>query len=177
MANAAQGRGKSAFRAFKRDLLAIKRDIIASFVSGFPLSPTDIQNHYDLVFSNYVRSIEDADLPNPQIWVNRGDLATAKSENETLEKLGLEPANELIDPSGEEITFTRVDKETDEEKELSVPIINPSDRLGKAGIVVRKRLVTPDEIESYVAEVPYLIGVQPVFEDGRLKGYRVWVQK
>jgi hypothetical protein len=177
MANESQGRGKSAFREFKRDLRATTRDIKASFASGSNLSPQDIQNIYDLVFTNYVRNINEADLPNPQIWINRGDQATAKTENDILSSRGLERASPFVEPIGGELTYEVEDEETGTLTTKSIPIITGSERLAKAGIVIRKRVIPPEEIEEYVAAVPYPIGLEPVYEDGKLKGYRLWVQK
>lgn len=177
MASESQGRGKSAFREFKRDLRAITKDIKASFASGSNLSPTDIQNMYDLVFTQYVRMIDEADLPNPTIWINRGELETAKSEDNLLASLSLPRSNPFVAPTGEELEYETEDDETGVVTTKSIPIINGSDRLAKAGIVVRKRLIPPEEIEEYVSNVPYPIGIQPVYENGILKGYRLWVQK
>jgi hypothetical protein len=177
MASESQGRGKAAFREFKRDLRATTRDIKASFASGSNLSPLDIQNIYDLVFQNYVRNIDEADLPNPQIWINRGDQATAKTEDDLLASRGLDRANPFVEPLSGELEYEIEDEETGVLTTKSIPIISGSDRLAKAGIVIRKRLIPPEEIEEYIAAVPYPIGIQPVYEDGILKGYRLWVQK
>lgn len=177
MARESQGRGKSAFREYKRELRAATNDIKASFASGFTLSPMDIQNIYDLVFIQYVRTIDEAYLPNPQIWVNRGVYASDKSEGDLLAKLGLQRASPFVEPSEGEFVFEQENEETGVLTTLSIPIISANDRLAKAGIVVRKRLITPDEIEEYVSQVPYIIGIEPVRENGELKGYRVWVQR
>jgi hypothetical protein len=177
MASENQGRGKSAFREFKRELRATANDIKASFASGFTLSPLDIQNIYDLVFTNYVRTIDEADLPNPQIWINRGQLATDKAEDDTLRRANLERSNPFIIPEGGDFLYEVEDEETGVLTTKSIPIISGSDRLAKAGIVVRKRLIPPEEIEEYVSAVPYPIGIQPVYENGILKGFRLWVQK
>jgi hypothetical protein len=177
MANESQGRGKAAFREFKRDLRATKKDIQASFASGSNLSPIDIQNILDLVFTNYVRNIDEADLPNPQIWINRGDQATAKIEDDILASRNLERASPFVEPLGGELLYDIEDEETGVLTTKSIPIISGSARLAKAGIVIRKRLIPPEEIEEYVAAVPYPIGIEPVYEDGILKGYRLWVQK
>jgi hypothetical protein len=177
MASAKQGRGKAAFRQFQRELTTVRRDVIASFTSGFPLSPHDIQNYIDLVFVQYVRSIDDEDLPNPQIWVNRGDKSAAKMQSEILRRLDLPDASPFIEPSGGELVYETEDEESGNITSKSIPVITGTSRLGKAGIVQRKRIVPPEEIEEYVSQVPYPIGIEPVYEDGQLKGYRLWVQK
>lgn len=177
MANANQGRGKAAFREFKRELTITRREVLASFASDFKLSPNDIQNYIDLVFVQYVRTIEEEDLPNPQIWVNRGDVLAAKFQSELLEKLNLPNATPFVEPMGGELVYETEDEDTGNITSKSIPIITGTARLGKAGIVQRKRIVPPEEIEEYVSNVPYPIGIEPVYEDGILKGYRLWVQK
>lgn len=178
MANANQGRGKSAFREFKRELNIARKEILASFASDFRLSPNDIQNYLDLVYIQYVRSIEELDLPNPQIWVNRGNNVVDKEQFALLERLQLPQPRNFIEPTGEEFTYEVENPDTGSLTSFSIPIIlSGEDRLAKAGIVIRKRLIPPEELEEYVSAVPYPIGIQPVFEDGVLKGYRLWVQK
>lgn len=177
MVNSKQGRGKSAFREFKRELTLTRKEVYASFASDFKLSPNDIQNYLDLVFIQYVRTINEEDLPNPQIWINRGDRLVGLMQAEILEKLSLPDASPFIEPMGGELTYEKEDEETGSITSFSIPIITGSDRLGKAGIVQRKRIVPPEEIEEYVANVPYPIGIEPVYEEGKLKGYRLWVQK
>lgn len=177
MVNASQGRGKSAFREFKRELTITRKEVYASFASDFKLSPLDIQNYIDLVFIQYVRTINEQDLPNPQIWINRGDALAAKIQSEILEKLDLPDVTPFVEPTGEELVFEAENEETGTITSKSIPIITGSDRLGKAGIVLRKRIVPPEEIEEYVSNVPYPLGLEPVYEDGKLKGYRLWVQK
>lgn len=177
MANSNQGRGKSAYREFQRELNITRREIYASFASDFKLSPTDIQNYIDLVFIQYVRSIREEDLPNPQIWINRGDKHVSKFLSDTLDKLNLPNATPFVEPLGGEITYEVEDEETGTITSKSIPIMTGSSRLAKAGIVLRKRIVPPSEIEEYVLQVPYPLGVEPVYEDGILKGYRLWVQK
>lgn len=177
MANANQGRGKAAFREFKRELSITRKEVLASFASDFKLSPNDIQNYIDLVFIQYVRTINEEDLPNPQIWINRGDNVAAKMQSELLEKLNLPDATPFVEPRGGELVYETEDEETGAITSFSIPIITGSTRLGKAGIVLRKRLIPPEEIEEYVSNVPYPIGIEPVYEDGMLKGYRLWVQK
>ena len=177
MASEKQGRGKAAFREFKRELTITRKEVLASFASDFKLSPHDIQNYIDLVFIQYVRSINEEDLPNPQIWINRGDKVASEMQSQLLDKLGLPDASPFIEPQEGELTYETEDEETGNMTSLSIPIITGSTRLGKAGIVQRKRIVPPSEIEEYVSNVPYPIGIEPVYEDGILKGYRLWVQK
>jgi hypothetical protein len=177
MANANQGRGKAAFREFKRELSITRKEVLASFASDFKLSPHDIQQYIDLVFIQYVRTINEEDLPNPQIWINRGDAYTSKIQSELLETLGLPNASPFIEPQGGEFVYETEDEETGRITSLSIPIITGSARLAKAGIVIRKRIIPPEELEEYVSNVPYPIGLEPVYEDGILKGYRLWVQK
>jgi len=171
-----QGRGKSSFRAFKRDLRTVINDIKESFDSGFLLSPLDIQNLLDLVFVQYFRSIEDDDLPNPSKWINRGDREIQVAEAKILSRYGLPPAIPFVLPSSEDYEYTVYNEIEDMELRFSIPIITGSNRFIKAGVKARKRLIPPSEIDKYLSEVPYPLGIEPVYEDNVLKGFRVWVQ-
>jgi hypothetical protein len=178
MARNVQGRGKSAFREFGKDLRATAKDLIASHLSGFTLSPSDISNMFDLIFSNYVRDIFDENdpLPNPQIWIVRGERKTASVESEVLSKLSLSPRIPFVLPDTLEFEIQR--EEDDDGTILSFPVITEGSlpRFAKAGLSVRKRLIPEDELEEYVSQVPYIIGIEIVRENGKVKGFRIWVQ-
>lgn len=186
MANANQGRGKTAFREFKRDLRRATNDILASVKGGSNFSSLDLQNIYDLVLIVYVRDIMDSDLPNPQTWIGRGEKATQEQELRVLEKLSLEPVNlfqevQPIDPD----TIDNIDEEGNEidiniteGSILGYTRINPGSipRFSKLGLQRRNQVVLPGDLVEYITHVPYIIGIEPVFEDGKLKGFKLWVQ-
>jgi hypothetical protein len=176
MVEGTQGRGKASFREFKRDLRTVVNDIKQSIDSGFLLSPLDIQNLLDLAFVQYFKRIEEDDLPNPSKWINRGERETQKAETQILARYGMPPASPFVMPDTEDYEYSVYDEEEDFERRFSIPIITGSNRFIKAGVKARKRIIPPSEIDQYLSEVPYPLGIEPVYEDEVLKGFRVWVQ-
>lgn len=177
MASASQGRGKAAYREFVKELNQAAKDIKTSFRNDNPLSPYDIEQFLDLVFVNYVDQILDPDdpLPNPRTWIRRGEAQTEKVLQSVLERLTLQRFTPIEVPTEEEVEGQDGNTIAIGNSVYDVITSQSANRFRRAGVTRRNQVITPGDIEEYVEHVPYIIAIEIVYDNGILKGFRLWV--
>jgi hypothetical protein len=189
MAN--QGLGKTLYRGFTKTVKAIQKSYRNGFYDGYGLDASSYEAAMENALFIYNADMQANDAPNQDLWRER-----AQSLVESLRLDFEEEFPSLFD----QVQFVEEvsdfdDLEQLEEQEGSLPdeyyseyitvggidyqVVHPDDKRYFVSMGYKRRsTISPSmaDLETYVQGVPYIVGIEFVYNHGEFEGFVVWIE-
>lgn len=174
------GRGKEAFRRYTKAMHQTSRDIANAIKSGEVYSSSDIARFYETITKEYTDALPYIGV-DVELWSNRAIDFQVQEYDKSVEKFNIAEERKIEEvQSQEEIDNSEQERSRQGEDTIAgIPVMNRDNkRLIRSQGKPRKRiLISLEELEEYVQDVPYVIAIQTLLNnDGRVSGYRIWVE-
>lgn len=191
---AVQGLGKTLYREHNKRITEALKSFTRGLKDGQLFTPDDFDASMEQILANMEQDFEDNDAPNTELWRERLQDKIDEKRSEFEEKYpgifedveyvedaeddyGVEDSEEDDYEDSNESEFNRggyleIDGRTYE-------VADENDiRAYRARGYVRRSVTLPsyDELVEYAKDIPYIMGIELIYNNGYFEGFTVWIE-
>lgn len=159
--------GQSAYRAFSKEVTAMKRLIETALKSGELYTYDEVNDFFEPLLDNFEEVLTEEEL-NQDLWRDRANTLILDRVNQIASKYELPEETHNDNPDSEE------EKDIQGDTILGYPVISTADCRSSSGSVRGQVLLTLEELSEYLEPIPASVirGIVLVYDDsGKVVGF------
>ena len=186
MAN--QGLGKTLHREHNKYITDALKSFEKGLKDGDLFTPEDFDGQMEQIVDNFLQDMEDNDAPNVDLWRERlQDRIDEKRQIFEEKYPGIFEDVEYVEDADDDSDIEDEDVGIPDDaiggyidiNGMSYEVATDDDiRAYRAKGYVRRSVTLPsyDELVEYAKDIPYIMGIELIYNGGYFEGFTVWIE-